>query len=377
MTASVASDWLTPDGHQARTANVPAETDLQRRLHRRHRNQQTVVINALADTGHLPDLYLARRLATCCNEGWLVLDPDADQVHLQFNACGSRHCPVCGRSRAARMAAALEDLIRPMRYAAHITLTVPSTDAPLSAQFANLRNGFARFRRTPFWRSHVAGGAWTSETTRNPATGRWHPHLHIIADCTFIPHAELAAAWQDVMPGAHVVWIRAVQDAGDAAMELAKYVCKPPTWAAWPTDAILEYVHAVQGHRLMNTFGSCRTRRLPPAEDPPARKPARDCVPLSVLVRFAANAHPVAADVAALAWLRYPRLRDVLENLCPTALCPDRLATIPDVHLPRAPPLPSGSPGPVTDPADLDAIDAALASAARSWVDLVKAGYLG
>ncbi len=190
-------------------------------------------------------------------------------------------------------------------------------DRPLAEQLVTLRHALARLRRKRAWKAHVRGGVYTVEVTRNAGTGLFHPHVHIVADCDYYPHAELAALWESCMEGGRHVWIREVRDRAAAGWELAKYVGKPPAVRDFPPAAIVEYVHATGRARMFNTFGSCYPCRLRDVPDWPADSPQSYRVPIERIVALARTGVAVAGNLATLIRRRWPVFRAYIDAELP------------------------------------------------------------
>jgi hypothetical protein len=171
-------------------------------------------------------------------------------------------CPICGRARSFQVAHQIDQIVAQMRTPRQIILTVASSGKPLSHQLRFLRAAFSRLRRTPWWNRHVTGGAYTIEVTRNPDTGLWHPHIHMLVDGIFIPWQELRSHWHKITAGSKVVWISDVTSRRDSVLELCKYVGKPVASDDWPALDLCEYALAVRGQRMVQAFGRWRRYKV-------------------------------------------------------------------------------------------------------------------
>lgn len=137
-----------------------------------------------------------------------------------------------------------------------ITLTLRHTNDPLKDQVSRLKNAFRRLRQRVLWRK-VKWGAAVIEIKRNPNSGEWHPHLHILVDAKFIPQEQLSSAWLAVTGDSSIVDIRAVKDRRAAVNEIAKYASKPCSFQNL-RDSLLAgatLYEAIDGRRLLIIFG--------------------------------------------------------------------------------------------------------------------------
>jgi len=186
-----------------------------------------------------PHRYLTVACGTC---GHTVNVPES---------CGNRFCPVCNRSRLARMKHKLTRLLAmaPKRRGESlkfITLTtVKHSDARTGVK--RLMKSFRRLRQRAFWRNHFSGGAYVIEITGT--ADKWHCHLHIIAYGTFCPVRKLSRAWKSC-DGGYIVWISRPPQ-GAAVSYLTSYVSKSTA----PEGCERHLSEALKGTRLFQPFG--------------------------------------------------------------------------------------------------------------------------
>jgi hypothetical protein len=199
----------------------------------------------------------------CGANAWLVRDAtDHTRTRILTSTCRSRWCLPCARARAYVIATNIEQHLADAP-ARKIELTLRSTDAPLSDQMTRLWACFRLLRATRLWRDRVSGGAAVLETTISPATGLWHPHLHVVYHGRYIAHSQLSAEWERITGDSPVVWIRFVGDARAVASYVSKYVVKPTPSPNSLTDAQLaEMIRAYAHRRLVTTIGDWRGIRL-------------------------------------------------------------------------------------------------------------------
>jgi hypothetical protein len=183
-----------------------------------------------------------------------------------------------------------------------ITLTLRTRQASLGEMLDDLYAGLRAFRRTKAWKQHVRGGVACVEVTRNPRTGGWHPHLHILADGEYWDQRQLSAAWAEITGDSPVVDIRAVRSRRKAAQYVAKYAAKPPEIGDWPAAAIAEYARAMHRRRAVITFGTMHNVPVD-RDDEPEKKSVTDArVPLcQVEARSRIGCRRAAVLLAALA----------------------------------------------------------------------------
>lgn len=207
------------------------------------------------------------RFADCGSRAWVEAkrllplrpppgSPDPyGQARIRANCCRDRFCIPCAATRARILARQLMALLngQPARF---ITLTRRSDDTPLADQIDALYQAYRNLRATRLWQRTVDAAAAMLEITRNKATGRWHPHLHVLASGRFIPHTELRQAWTQASHGSFIVDIRMIRDHAKAATYVSKYISKPmvASYASTP-NAVAEALFALRHRRMVLLTG--------------------------------------------------------------------------------------------------------------------------
>jgi hypothetical protein len=186
----------------------------------------------------------------------------------------------------------LEQMVNPC----FLTLTVPNVPEITRETFAQIRGWWKDFRRSnPIVQT---GGVYSIEVTFNRETREWHPHLHILFDAPFklsmspshfrqlkrrlefgwlrVTSSFARAAWGR-SEAAFVAWneatgqqeqgsawnvanrrvidLRRVKPGDGAVYEVIKYISKTNRFLDIP-EAVEEYLKAVRGVRVIQTFGS-------------------------------------------------------------------------------------------------------------------------
>lgn len=297
--------------------SLPLQSALQESVHEPHWQEREKIILALVDSYMPSHKRRSERLAGCCQGASFFIDPDLGKVRPWINRCRDRLCPYCAKSRSAHVAGQLLDAMMEMTRPRVIVLTVKSVELPLGEQLANLRNHLAKIRRLPFWKTAVAGGVYVLEITRNPKTGLWHPHIHVIYDGDYIPQRLLRRHWHDVTGSAEIVWIQAVDDRKGMAREMAKYIGKPQDVMKLPPYAIREYADAVHGSRMVQTFGNLHGRKVEDRDVKDRDKPSQYTVKISRLVHLAHKGLTTPQKLLVLIADRWPQFRSYIYHQLP------------------------------------------------------------
>lgn len=244
-----------------------SDTPWQYHIHRTHQTQRETIVSALlddadadpeahgADVVH-PSRKLAHKLTGCCRCPTVYQDDENGQVLTSSDACNGRVCPRCAKRRGQELREVIEAHARTLDWPAMLTLTVRAETLTLDQAIQHLKDSFARLRRSKGWKSHVFGGVSVLEVKWSGRSGRWHPHLHILADMLYWPQAELAQAWENATGDSRICDVRRVSGPKEAANYVAKYASKGTDVNHMPYERIAEWAHAIHGRRLAQPFGS-------------------------------------------------------------------------------------------------------------------------
>lgn len=351
-------------------------TKLQKHLLGPHQARSTATIGAFLGTGEQHHRSWAQLLANCCRTAWIAVDSTTSTSRPWILRCGSRLCSFCGRGRSARVAEQVHRLVRTMKEPKHLVLTWRTRSDPLSDQFRGLRAALTQLRHRPQWQNRVRGGVYTLEAKRKPATRMWHVHLHLIIDSSYFPQPLLSKLWRECVDDGSIVYIRQITSTKAASWEISKYVGKPPNSLDWIPSATVAYADAVHRTRLLQTFGCYHGHKLPQGDEPPTEQPQAEFINIPGLAYLAAAGEPIAMDLAAIVWSRWPMYRSYLEAVCPVSTATDQLQTSSYLSCP----LPKRSADdrwlPHTDPADLAALDTALFNTCQLWFTMLATGHL-
>lgn len=285
---------------------------LQRSIHAPYAAYRDHILQALTEAG-LPETFRwASRMAECGNHARLAIDQATHLPHPWLHRCGHKLCPFCAVKRSSQAAHAIKGLIDKMKAPRTLVLTVKSKQGTLAGQLSDLRNNFAKLRRSPLWKKNVISGIYTVEVTLNEETRQWHPHLHIIFEGNYIHQPLLKALWLSITGDSDIIWLKPIYDAPGAAWELAKYCGKPQHVETLTHAEIAEYATATSGKRQLQTFGKKPT---PDVEDvdqlapPPAKQISES---ISRIAWLSAHDAPQARRLAILIAARYPVFRPFL-----------------------------------------------------------------
>jgi hypothetical protein len=204
-----------------------------------------------------------------CGDRVYVLQNKTDDSRfvLVGSGCHDRFCLPCAQCRSRLIARRVIGKIKGSE-ARFLTLTLRTGAEPLTDSLDRLYTSFAALRRSHLWRARVSGGVAFLEIKWMPETQRWHPHLHILVQGLFIPHADLKAEWLRVTRDSTVVDIRLARNHAKVGEYVTKYASKPFNSSfLHEQDRLDEAVLALKGRRLATTFGDWRGYRLTLPDD--------------------------------------------------------------------------------------------------------------
>lgn len=209
-----------------------------------------------------------RGFGECGSYSWIEQSTcEAMKFRVRHNHCHDRLCTPCANAKSARVREALMQAIagQPVSF---ITLTLCGKAEPLTDLVDRLYKHFRALRLHPLWEEKVRGGAAFLEIKWSDKARRWHPHLHIVADASFIDQGILSTIWRTITKDSYIVDIRRVGAAGQTASYVTKYASKPLNTSFMNSPVLLdEALKALKGRRLCLCFGTWYGTALTEAEE--------------------------------------------------------------------------------------------------------------
>jgi hypothetical protein len=210
---------------------------------------------------------MAKRVASCGD--YLAFrhyfTVDLVRLHGAQLCMKSLLCPLCAIRRGAKALKSYLDrwecirvekpLLRPFL----VTLTVKDGD-DLAERFRHLHAGQRelwkrRQRRRGSVLDGVMGAVWSYEVKRGSGSGKWHPHLHMIALAEEQPDQDaLSAEWLEITGDSFIVDVRPIDQADPVSgfLEVFKYAVKFSEQE--PADTV-EAFRVLKGRRLIGSAG--------------------------------------------------------------------------------------------------------------------------
>lgn len=203
------------------------------------------------------------RFCNCGSGAWLYVSTAGTDLSVRSNKCHDRWCHACQRERAATITNALL-VAMSAKTCRFVTFTLRHSQTTLADQIDRLYRSFSTLRRRQSWKDNVVGGAAFLEV-KVGRDGLWHPHLHCILEGRFWDQKDISREWHAVTGDSCIVDVRKIQDDGEAAGYVTKYVTKPAHGDVYHSpDRLDEMMIALRGRRLCMTFMSWRGIKLEP-----------------------------------------------------------------------------------------------------------------
>lgn len=184
----------------------------------------------------LLDKYQSKLDACCRRFAWFFNPKNPNERVLIPLPCNDRFCVRCAKSRASRARQLLDALMMERGLLSRpnalklITLTVENFPADkLPWGLRSFRRWFKRLKSRKIWKENVKGYFEAFEISKDDF-GRWHLHLHLLAESKFIDVYKLSQEWREVVSkewNGYVVDIRALRNPRKALREVTKYCFKP------------------------------------------------------------------------------------------------------------------------------------------------------
>lgn len=245
----------------------------------------------------VPESRLAR-FETCGKHAWVMRSKDDPSRYcIASDHCHDRFCLPCANGRSRTIARNVLSLIstRKVRF---ITLTLRAKSEPLVLALSRLNAAFSRLRTRKLWSRGVTGGVAFLEVKRSENANRWHVHLHILAEGSYIDKTRLSRAWHEITGDSFIVDIRLVKDLDIAARYITKYASKPLDKTVTSSlDYTIEAIKALKGRRLCSTFGQWQGEVLTARTD---SEEWEAVAPLADLLERKTAGDPVAIGIIAL-----------------------------------------------------------------------------
>lgn len=236
-----------------------------------------------------------KRFNACGDNAWVMVAKDGSgRLRVAADRCHNRWCEACQTERRRLICRNLLEGLKDhaaesLRF---ITLTLKSNDEPLSKQLDRIYASWRKLRDVPAIKKCVRGTIAFFEVTISEKDARWHPHIHVLVDGTYLAKEVLSQEWLKITGDSYIVDIKLVRNAAVAAGYIAKYAAKAVSHSVWRQhDKLCEAIAAFTSRRLFNTTGSFRRMDL-------SKRPADDIgwEPIEPLYKLIARARAGNAD---------------------------------------------------------------------------------
>lgn len=206
----------------------------------------------------------AAKLSFCRTSAYFLRHSVTGEIRVASSRCKLRWCPLCIRTKRFILVTSIVPWLKKAIKPKFMTLTLKHSNAPLTHQIRSLYDYSRNLRRRPWFKKRCKGGIWFFQLTQNEEDGSWHPHLHLLCEGNYIPHADLSRIWLDVTGNSKIVHIKAVKDVKKAAEYVARYATAPCRLSDYSVDDAIEIFEALHGLRICGTFGTGRGIKLTP-----------------------------------------------------------------------------------------------------------------
>ena len=196
------------------------------------------------------------KLRDCRSIAWFARHIDTGQVRVISNSCRLRWCPFCSNARSMFLINQVNAWLTSVKRPKFLTLTMKHTNAPLEHQLKWLYEHFRLYRQRKLFRKTMHGGIWFFQLKRSKDKLQWHPHLHCVIDCEYIPQDKLSDEWRACTGSSSIVDIRAVRSTKKVAEYVSRYCARPAKLADYSEDEAIEIFTVFHNRKLCGTWGS-------------------------------------------------------------------------------------------------------------------------
>lgn len=211
----------------------------------------------------------ASKYDSCRDYAWFLRHRDTGEIRVASACCKLRWCPLCMRSKRFVITQEVVKWLKNVRRPKFLTFTLRHNDDSLADRLNDLYKFFRNVRRTKWFKRNVKGGVWFFQVTKNPETGRWHPHIHCLVDSNFLPKEKLSELWELITGDSKIVDVRSVKDHKKTAEYVARYASAPCRLLNFSVDDSIEIMQTLHGRRICGTWGtgSDMSFKLTPPDD--------------------------------------------------------------------------------------------------------------
>ncbi len=248
-----------------------------------------------------PSEEVIRRFDTCGSNCWVMRATDnSGRLRLAADRCHNRWCEACQVEKRRLIARNLTNALTEQKTAGDrlrfITVTLKTTDTPLTDQLDRIYAAWRKLCQHPKIKPHIAGTISFFEVTLSMTTRLWHPHIHALVDGTYIAKDLLSQVWKEITTDSFIIDIKQIRNAAAAAGYVAKYASKAVSHYVWNNaERLEEAMFALRSRRLFNTTGTFRKMNL--SQPPPDDVGWEALAPLHVLIAKARNGDADATHI--------------------------------------------------------------------------------
>jgi len=242
-----------PDSHEI-TVATPAESLFR---HSGWATKRARTIEALQLAGVTPAAM--HRFHQCGSAAWVLVEKsDNPRYRVQCERCRNRWCDACAREKRVLLQQNLLAQLPRVRLR-FLTLTLKSTDQTAGECVQRLYACFRKLRQRSKIKKLVKGGIAFLELTINHDTRRYHPHLHVIFEGSYLPLDLVRKQWLSVTGDSWIVDVRELPKPEVCVSYVTKYATKAIDSGIWQDPQTFAHViQELKGTRTLFTFGSWR-----------------------------------------------------------------------------------------------------------------------
>jgi hypothetical protein len=265
----------------------------------RHRQRKVLALIEEGEVAH------AKRLVNCGRQSVELECGDCGESNYVPIHCDSPLCPECGNRKMGRVAGRYGETVAGWDHPTMLRVSMPhrveADEESIAQAVDELRGAFGRLRRRKFppngdpedgdgWSfeelasklrmvgerdlaarlrtqyvnqgkyipvDELLTGGFYAVDVKQKEDGRLNIHLHILADCAWLPQPVLSALWDDLMDAPNVdvrrAYNRGEGDAQADVIEAVGYAAKPPNYESVEDE--VQYYKALKGSKLVQPFG--------------------------------------------------------------------------------------------------------------------------
>jgi len=210
------------------------------------------------------------RMSKCRTHADFKIDPETGKLHLISNSCRVPFCPYCAEARARFVGWNACEFFEKQPWKGHMVLTTVSVAAEdLAERVDDIKKWRAKLMGSALWKNNnMTGSFWVVQPQPKDDGKYYNVHIHALVTGAAapgrkpgLPQRQLSAKWKKITGHSDIVFIRQVRNLSKAVSDITRYVGRPGNLLDIDYENQAEFIHAMEGKRIVGTTGICTAKK--------------------------------------------------------------------------------------------------------------------